>query len=142
MLGTFGSMIASSIVSYGVNKGLDSLFDNQPDFEKRLGGIIDQTIDDFKRENPIPEVDGKISFYTSQILIDELLKFRFFNNQGYQLNEGNISKALDGNTNIIRPTQQQLTAFLEIFEENIQSDEELKKLEIDGSYKSEIFTIS
>jgi len=142
MLETVGMFVAKSIASYAVEKGLNSLFSNQQDFEKRLSVIINQTIEDFKTKNPIPETDGKFPFYDSQIMIDEFLKFRFFNNQGYQLDETNIANALDKNPNIIRPEKQQITSFLEIFEQNIQSDDELKKLEIDETYKSEIFNIS
>lgn len=142
MLETIGVFVAKSQASYGFNKGLAKVFKDQKSFVNRLAQVINKTIDQYKQESPIVDKDGKFAFYDSQILLEELLKFRFFSKDGYRLSDDIITEALRDNPKIIPPGKKQLERFLEIFEQNIEADEELKKLEIDENYKAEIFSIS
>lgn len=142
MLESVSLFVAKTIASYASQKGLDHFFENMGSFENRLSKVIDVTIEEFKAENPIPDEDHKFAFYDSQIIVDELLKYRFFGSTGYQLDEARISSELNKNSNIIQPEKKQLESFLEIFEQKIQKDDQLKKLAVDENYKSEIFNIS
>lgn len=142
MLESVSLFVAKTIASYAFQKGLNHFFENMGSFENRLSKVIDLTIEEFKAENPIPDEDEKFVFYDSQIIVDELLKYRFFGSTGYQLDEARISSELNKNSNIIQPEKKQLESFLEIFEQKIQKDDQLKKLAVDENYKSEIFNIS
>ncbi|MCK5738193.1 tetratricopeptide repeat protein [bacterium] len=142
MLETIGIFVAKSLASYGFNKGLAKVFKDRKSFVNRLAQVINKTIDQYKKESPIVDKDGKFAFYDFQILLEELLKFRFFSKDGYRLSDDIITEALRDNPKIIPPGKNQLERFLEVFEQNIKADEELKKLEIDENYKAEIFSIS
>lgn len=142
MLESVSLFVAKTIASYASQKGLNRFFENIGSFENRLSKVIDVTIEEFKAENPIPDEDEKFAFYDSQIIVDELLKYRFFGSTGYQLDEARISSELNKNSNIIQPEKKQLESFLEIFDQKIQEDDQLKKLAVDENYKFEIFNIS
>lgn len=140
MLETIGVFAAKTIVGYAAKKGLGHIFKDRKSFENRLAKRINETIDEFERTNPVTCEGNKIPFYHSQVMVDELLKFRFFNRHGYKLK--GILDALEQNPNIIPPNQKQLDNFLDIFENKIKNDDELKQLEIEEGYKAEIFNIS
>lgn len=72
-------------------------------------------------------------------LVEELVKFRLFGDNAYQLDENAIARQLNENPNILPLTEKQLFYFLELFTKNVLADQELKKLEIDENYKEQIF---
>ena len=139
MLETIGIFVAKSLAGYGFKKGLDKIFDDLASFENNLGLIINETVDQFKQKYPIEHEEGKFPFYDSRIILDELLKFRFFANGGYQIDENRIAAELRKNPFIIPPTTEQLQNFIALFDHNVAKNELLKKLEEDENYKSEIF---
>jgi len=140
MIETIGVLIAQGIAGYALNKGLTNLFENREDFEDRLSKIINQTIEEYEKNDTISDKGGKFGFYKSKILVEELLKFRFF--KDYTLNEEYLHQILNKHPNIIPPTNNQLTRFLEIFNKKIQNDKQLRQLEINENYKEEIFQLS
>ncbi len=145
MFETIGSFVAKAIASHAVNKQIkrvDHLFSGPHDAEGRLATIIRQTIEAYHQAHPIPNRGKQFPFYESEIFVAELLKFRFFRRDGYAFSEATIAKALQENPNIIVPATEELSRFLELFEQQVQNDPQLKTLEIDENYKSEVFHIS
>jgi len=136
--------ISKTIASYAIKKGLDHLLsEDRESFEKRLSGVIHDTIEEFKKENPIPASrDGKFPFYESQVMTNELLMYRFFGDEKYPFDHETIKSELRKNPNILPPTKDQLTSFFDIFKRNVEKDGELKICEINENYKAEIFKIS
>lgn len=135
--------VAQTVAAYAINKGIDKQLKikNIEAFSQHLNTVISKSIDLFEEKYPITEVDGKIKFYNSQILLEELLKFRLFTNKGYEITEEIIKVAFNKNPNIIKPTEKQLKSFFEIFDSFIRSDELLKHLEIEAFHKTAIFDI-
>ncbi len=136
---TIGFFIAKGIASYAIGKGLDKLFEKRDGFEKRLAQVIDSSIDAHHRKSPIPDADGKYAFYKSQVFLEELLKLRLFGDNAYDVNEELLIEQLRQNKNIIPPTKNQLTDFLDIFEQFRKADPELKTLEIEENFREQVF---
>ncbi len=139
MLDTVASLVANSIATYAFNKGLDRIFSDRKSFEDNLTKVIYETIEEFKKKYPIKDEGDRFPFYESQIIVDELLKFRFVAKGGYKIDEKKLKRELKKNPHIIPPTKEQLQKFIEIFNEKVADNKELKKLEVDENYKSQIF---
>ena len=141
---TLAGIVAKTVVSYGLKKGLDAIVNkkNKKKFEKKLIDVINITIEEFSKVNAIPESNGKSPFYQSQIILEELLKHRFFCKSGYKTDDEKILSEFKNNNKFIVPEKEQIHDFLNIFEQNINEDDELKKLAIEENYQEEIFTIS
>jgi len=138
-LETIGAFVAKRLAAYGFSKGLDTIFKDRSSFERSLTHIINATIDQFREKYPIAEKDGKIAFYHSQVLLEELLRFRFVAGGGYHLNEKTIISELWKNPNILTPKDAHITNFIELFSRNISQDDHLKRLEEDENFRSQIF---
>lgn len=139
----FFVFIAEQIFSYGLTKGLDKIFrkKDKESFIRHLSNIISDTIDDYSKLSAIPDTEDKFPFYKSQIIIEELLKYRIFNKSGYTLNSDNIKNELVRNPRIIKPSHEEIGRFLSIFAEKIINNSELKVLEVEAYYKETIFEI-
>ncbi|MCH7827078.1 MAG: tetratricopeptide repeat protein [Bacteroidetes bacterium] len=138
-----GAFVAQQIVGYSIDKGLDHVFRKKPNsYKPKLELVINKTIDDFSSEYPIAERDEKFPFYKSQIIIDELLKYRFFKNNNYLLDENRIKQELLINPYILVPKNGEIEIFLQLFEENLKAEKELKPLAVEENYKAEIFNIA
>jgi predicted metal-dependent hydrolase len=98
---------------------------NKKKFIKKLTGIIDKSIVEYSENYSVNYKGSEIPFYGSQAIIDELLKFSFFE----ELNIDKINKALRKNSNIIQPSIEELNNFIRIFDKNIKDCEELKGIE-------------
>lgn len=81
-------------------------------------------------------------FYESRFFVEELLKCRLLGRKVYLPNSDDIWQQLIQNPNILPPEKVQVDRFLEIFDLLRRDDEVLRNLEIDDSYKEEIFQIS
>ena len=81
---------------------------------------------------------SKFPFYHSQILFEELNRHILFSTQ---YSSEKILRKLEGNTNIIIPTTEELTIFYETFARKINENKNLKELFIDENYKARIFDI-
>jgi len=134
-----GLFVAKEIASYAIARGLDKVLAQRKTFEKRMAKVINEAIDEFHGQFPIPDAEGKFAFYKSQILLEELLKFRFWGDGAYEVDEDTLIDHLSKNPNVIPPTQQQVQAFFEIFERHRKNDDLLKKLEIEENFRQQIF---
>ena len=133
--------VAQSIASYGFNKGLEKIFEDQEDFIQHLFKIINKTIEIYQKRYPTADKEGKFAFYKSQIIIEELLKYRIFASKGYRFDASNIQMAIKQNPNIIPPNGDEFDKFKSIFDELVKEDILLRKLEVEAFYKEEIFEI-
>ncbi len=134
--------IAKGIASFALNKGLNTIVDSFKDrdeFENELSKVIWISIQTFEARFPIESQDGKFPFYDSQALLDVLLKFRLFQEEAFD--GSTIYAELDNNPNILRPTNEQISNFLEIFSNEINKHNKLKAFEIEKTYKERIFII-
>lgn len=132
---------AQQIAAFGINKGLNKIFESKENFSGQLYKVISKTIDEYQEKFPEPDTEGKFSFYKSQILIEEFLKFRLFAQNGYTIDANRIQNALERNPNIIKPSQEQLEVFFNIFDSQLRNDAKLKSLEIEAFHKEAIFGI-
>lgn len=126
--------LATKFVSWGYNKITKT---NITEYESELYDIIYKTIEDFEKANPIKETD-KIPFYTSQLLLDEFLKFRFTSKMDLKLVEQEFIR----DERIINPTEKELELFYQFFDTNIKNSKKLHDLNIECNYKEEVFNIS
>ena len=135
--------LAFSTLNYAKNKSISWYNDvNKETFTKALSSIIYKTTNEYKKKHKISDLGEKIAFYDSQVLMDELLKFRLFEDNSIQLNFLNLQKVLKSNPNIYLPEEKNISEYIEIFIKNIKADSELKKLAIEDGYKEKIFEIS
>ena len=133
--------VAQNIASYGFNKGLEKIFEDQEDFVQHLFEIINKAIEKYQERYPATDKGGKFAFYKSQIIIEEFLKYRIFASSGYSFDVSNIQIALKQNPNIIIPKDDDVKKFTSIFDELVREDSVLRKLEAEAFYKEEIFEI-
>lgn len=133
--------VAQNIASYGFNKGLEKIFEDQEDFVQHMFKIINKTIEIYQKKYPTIDKGGKFAFYKSQIIIEEFLKYRIFASSGYSFDVSNIQMAIKQNPNVIMPDGDELSKFKSIFDELAKGDILLRKLEIEAFYKEEIFEI-
>lgn len=82
---------------------------------------------------------GKIHFYESREIIEELLKLSLLSEQ---VDLDKIKLLLSENENVLLPTESELTSFTASLINYIKDDHVLRELEVNGNYKSEIFNIS
>ncbi len=134
ILGSAAKTAAGKLGSWGYTKVTES---NVTEYESELYHIIYKTIEDFGKDYPIKETD-KIPFYTSQVILDELLKFRFTQ----KLDKTIIEKEILKDTRIIPPIDNQLELFFGIFDSHIKESKILYDLNIKYNYKEEIFHVS
>lgn len=109
-------------------------------YKERLVQIIYQTISEFEQQYPIKSIDRKFPFYQSQVLFEDLTKSTLLRSN--TKNFANILEEFNRNSLIIVPTKAELEVFYSLFYSKIKSDVELKKLNIEDNYKTEIFEIS
>ena len=133
-------LLATTLVTYFLEKGFDKLFNNKEDFEKELLKIINDACEEYKGSYPQENIEQKYPFYESQKIIDELLKYRVMHQGDY--NYQMLLDAFDAEAKILPPTKEQIKNYYAIFMQKINSHEKLKQLEIAQTYPDEIFRIS
>ncbi|MCD8179642.1 MAG: hypothetical protein LUE98_20475 [Tannerellaceae bacterium] len=139
-LAAFGTFLAETFGSYFISHKLDRLFSNKEEFITELSKVVNSTIEEYSNRYPQADEGRKFSFYKSQKIIDELLKYRILSGEKYEL--GNLEKALSEEKNVIPPTQEQIKNFYNIFVSQIQANDKLRELEIKETFEEEIFNIS
>ena len=138
---SIAGFVGKNIAGYAIKRGLDRLLKDRQTFENRLAKVIDETIEEYDKEYNIT-ADNKFPFFKSQVFIDELLTYRLFRNQGYELDFARLQEELNKNPKIIPPTNDQIDRFYCLFIAKANSDEYLTSLEMKEFYKEEIFIIS
>lgn len=143
-------MILSAITSYVALKGADQavnyllkkLFDNgwsiinDQTYNARLTELTRQVFKEYIIKYPALIVDRKFPFYESNILYDEIAKYRFFKtNDTFKLTPDLFIK----NPDIILPTQEEIDFFISLFKNIITKDKKIQKLFVEENYKTEIF---
>jgi len=141
--------LITTIVDYAQSHLTDYFFGKAADralsaFERKqideLRVAIGDSLVEFESRFPIAAVDRRFPFYHSQRVINELLSFRVMRKEQYDVRQ--LLNALETEPNVIPPTQEQLQAFWDIFIDKVEGSEALKQLEINESYKDEVFHIS
>jgi hypothetical protein len=105
-------------------------------YEQELMRIIDATIKDYSMVSPAPE-SGNIAFYQSQVFLDALLTFRLTK----EMDKEALQQLLADDSRILDPSESELNAFFEIFDQQVRSNKKLSKLQIEDNYKEAIFQI-
>ena len=134
IVGTVAKTLAGKLVSAGYGKITAK---NVSEYESELYDIINATIKEFEKANPIAETE-KIPFYSSQLLLESLLKFRLTR----EFNLKSVEEAFNSDDRIIRPSEKELQLFFEIFDNNIEKSKKIRDLNIGSNYKEEIFNIA
>jgi hypothetical protein len=118
---------------------LTNLFrDKRPAYIQDLSETIQETIEGYEAEHPIGRKNRQqIAFYDSQVIIEELLKYRFFNKYSFS----KITKDFDKNQKIIYKAEQ-LKTFLKLFDKKAAAKPLLKQLGVNEGYKNEIYKFS
>lgn len=106
-------------------------------YQIKLRDIILKSVNEYENLYPIQETD-KIPFYSSMVVFDELLKYRFT----LKPNVEKLKIAIENDPRIIVPSDEQLLKFFEIFNRCVSLCPTLKDLNIEFHYKEEIFHIS
>jgi hypothetical protein len=138
LIETIASVAAKTIVGKLINWGYDKVTESEySNYEQELYQVILDTVNEFQKMYPIDETE-KIPFYTSQLLFDEFLKFRFTK----QIDIDQLQDAFIKEKKIIPPTKEEISWFFELFDKNIRANKKIDKLNIEDNYKEEIFNIS
>lgn len=124
------------LVEKGFNFIIDSFKHDKSDFEKKLLDVINNTISQYETANPL--YDDSIPFYSSEIILNELLKYRFTGD----IDSISIQKLIEEGGNVNFPDKNEIENFLKLFTENANRDEKLKNLNLKINTDEEIFTIS
>lgn len=136
LLESIATKLVISLSSELITNGVAS-FNSQNEYQKELQKIINDTLSTYEHKYPSIETN-KIPFYTSQTIVDELLKFRFSKKISIQ----KIQKALHDDKRILIPSESEIRLFLEMFDEQIAKSKKLRQLNLENNYKEEIFNIS
>ncbi|MCE3228298.1 MAG: hypothetical protein K0S32_2849 [Bacteroidetes bacterium] len=138
LLASIGTKLLSDFMKYvgllGIEKFTSSNFNA---YEKELLSIVEKTIEDYKSKY-ITSVPLRTQFYDSEILLTEIIKFRF--TKSY--NTKDLEEGIKKDKRIEVPSSSDISKFLELFSNNIAESQELKELNIENNYREEIFKIS
>lgn len=102
---------------------------------KTYQNAVDEYISLYKRQDTIV---GKHLFYENKVFEDEILKLKFISDYSFD----DVISVLRNESNVIPPTEKDIKNFKLIFDYHIQKNEKLRDLEIEATYKAEIFEIS
>ncbi|MCU7551780.1 hypothetical protein OCK74_21850 [Chitinophagaceae bacterium LB-8] len=116
---------------------IKNFFGNVTKFEQELSGVINESLTQYQSVHKINEKDNRIAFYISQAFVEELLHFSFFN----EFDVNALQRLLLDKQHIIPPTIEELNDFFDLFRSNLSKHKNLKKLEIEFTYKDKIFQI-
>lgn len=108
------------------------------EYEKELHNVINASTKAYKQKFGSTTKSGKTHFCDSQIILSVLLKFRLSRNPKAE----DINKAIQSDTRVEAPTEEEMSQYLEIFSENVKKSTKLVELNIENNYKDEIFNIS
>ena len=133
------SFVAKGVASFALNKGLNKLFESKDDLESRLLSITKQTIKLFEVKYPIDNVGETFPFYGSSAILEAILKFRLFPTEDFE--DQVIFDEIEKNPLIIRPTNEEISFFMSIFNDEVEKDDKLKQIEIDATFKERIFIL-
>ena len=103
----------------------------------KLNGIIQDTIAEFETRHPIDRVGFRPPFYSSPSLTDALIRHRILN----QFDSSAIINDLKNNRYVTIPEDKKIFAFLDIFAKRYNQVPFLKNIDIEESYKEEIYKI-
>ena len=133
------SFVAKGVASFALNKGLNRLFESKEDLEGRLLSITKQTIKLFEERYPIEDAEKNFPFYDSSAILEAMLKFRLFPTEDFDSQV--IFNEIEKNPLIIKPTSEEISVFMSIFNDQVEMDDKLKQIEIDATFKERIFII-
>lgn len=139
MIMSIVSFVTKGVASFALNKGLNRLFESKDDLEGRLLSITKQTIKLFEEKYPISDIGENFPFYDSIAILEAMLKFRLFPTEDFDSQV--IFNEIKKNPLIIKPTSEEISVFVSIFNDEIGKDEKLKQIEIDATFKERIFII-
>lgn len=125
------------IKNQGYNRLEKCLFPEKK-YVNRLKQLILQVQEEYQAKYPIPSDSDKFPFYQSKLLYEHLNDHIVFKKQ--DLNS--LMDQFEKEPNIIRPTEQQLNDYYDLFIKKVNSDNQLKKLFIEENYRTEIFNIT
>lgn len=120
------------------NKEMQKQFATEKLFVEEIYITYQKAVEDYKVQYPTSNIVGKHFFYENKAFEDEILKLKFISD--YTLQEA-IQK-LENESNVILPTEKEIKNFQVIFDYHIQRNDKLRDLEIEATYKEEIFEIS
>ena len=139
VLQSLGIKLASDCIKWLTTQGINYL--EKPDYnsyESELYKIIISTAEAYKQSYNTVTNSDKIHFCDSQVIILELLKFRLSKAPNPEF----LKYAIQSDSRVEIPKEQEINQFLEIFSENIRKSTKLTELNIENNYKEEIFNIS
>lgn len=143
MSNTISGFISEQIVSYALDNEIFWILGKDSSvIKKNLDNVIEKTICEYNNEYAFHLNKAISTFFRSQCIINEIIKFRIFKNHGYRINSEIISKEIEIAPAYIFIKKDCIDSFLDVLEQYIRTNELLSFLAIDKNYKSEVFSIS
>ncbi len=139
VLAKLSTFLPETFANYFIGKGLDKMLSQGASLKEELQDVIQDTIVEFS-DNDTRNYGNKLPFYHSISILEELLKFRLMFPEDYDTHQ--LLAALEGESGIVPPTEDDLNSFFTLFMSKIKASDNLRKLEIKETYSQEIFTIS
>lgn len=134
-----GSFLVEKFSDYYIQMKLDTIFVSVEEFELELRNVINKSLEEYELRYNTSDSNGKYAFYKSQIVINELLRYRIISDD-YNFND--LIKVIENDNRIIKPTIEQINYFFQVFEQNVLENKKLRKLEIKENFQEEIYKIS
>jgi tetratricopeptide (TPR) repeat protein len=125
--------VATAIVSYAVNKGLDFVSNDQKqDFESKLRECINETIQHFNQKNKARN-KTVVFFYEHKDFIEALIKDSFLVQHTHDKTYDNLEKVLQW-VNVQPYTKEELEQFLHVLENAFKKHPLLHALYLDKKF--------
>lgn len=149
MISLMTAAVAINVATYIFTKGGDWLFSKSLDalvdsyksdpksFAEQLEIIIDESIKEFKVNHATKKNKNQKCFYEHETFVKELLKYSFTK----EIDEKSIFDSIDSASDIVKPTQEDITVFLKIFIEKVDDNEQLKEINLKENLTTDIVNI-
>ncbi|WP_165499097.1 hypothetical protein, partial [Gramella sp. KN1008] len=132
-----GKIAINILAKYGQEKIKDFYTDDRTAYEKELTAIIDRTTSKFSENFDTRDSEGKYSFIKSRAVIESLLKFSL----SKEFDRENLFAIIKQERNVYAPTIDELTFFVETFENEISKSEKLQDFHVKDNFHEEIFLL-
>ena len=134
------SVVATAVVSYAINKGLDFIIDDkEKDFESQLRKCIDTTIAQVNKQSNKPKT-GPIAFYEHDKFLETLITDGFLVQQTQEQSYGLTANLLK-DEEVIPFTKQDIENFIQTLANNFKKYPLLQVLYIDTKFSRYLTSI-
>lgn len=137
-MGTHYKLLSRLLIKL-FNKEMQKQFASEKLFIEEIYMTYQKAINEYIIRNPESNIPlGKHLFHQNKAFEDEIIKLKFILDYNLQ----DAINVLKKEENVVLPTEKEIKDFKVLFDYQILNNEKLRDLEIEATYKEEIFAIS